>query len=502
MIRCISLALLLLLAHLSAFSPVHAADKSANRPNIIFIIADDLGYGDLGCYGATKVRTPNLDRLAQQGRRFTDAHSSAAVCGPTRYAVITGSEWFRRGKRLSHELLVPLDRMSLPSLCKSSGYATALIGKWHLGYGVGQPDWNGELKPGPLECGFNYFFGTAMTHNEPPQVLVENYRVVDLSPDDPITVTRPKRGQMFGVMQGGKSARLDHEILCELHTEKAVKFIEENKDRPFFLYYGMINVHGPLTPGKRFQGTSQCGVYGDYVQEMDWSVGELLATLDRHGLADNTLVIFTSDNGSMLDETAVAAGHLANGPLLGQKTDAWEGGHRVPYLVRWPGRVPEDSQCDELICLADTLATIAAVLGRDLGPNDAPDSFNILPAMLDEPGRRPARPLLTTTAIAGFAIREGNWKLIPRRGSCGFSTSGQWMPPWRIGRTPSGYTSDGHRLPDAPLGQLYNLADDPGETKNLYHEHPEIVMRLTKLWNKLWAEGRSQREVATELNSL
>ena len=237
------------------------------RPNIVIILADDLGYGDLGCYRATRIKTPHCDRLAREGRLFTDAHSPAAVCTPTRYALMGGREYFRLGRRWNKELLLVSGQTTLASLCKRSGYATACVGKWHLGFGKHAPDWNGELKPGPLEVGFDSFFGTAMTHNEQPQVLVDNYRVVGLSPDDPIQVLPPQLPKFpHGVLTGGKSALVDHENLCALHTQKAVEFIERSQDRPFFLYYGMINVHVPLTPAKRFQGSSNCGIYGDYVQ--------------------------------------------------------------------------------------------------------------------------------------------------------------------------------------------------------------------------------------------
>ncbi len=486
---------------LAAVTRAGAAEHEPARPNVVFILADDLGYGDLGCYGST-IKTPHLDRLAREGRLFTDAHSSAAVCTPTRYAIMTGREWFRRRTKWNYELTVPVDRVSLPAMMKSAGYATGLIGKWHLGYGEKAPNWNGELKPGPLECGFDRFFGTAMTHNEPPQVLVKNHRVVNLSPDDPITIVPPPPGVMFGKMQGGKQARVVHDELGVLHTEKAVEFIEQHKDRPFFLYYGMINVHGPIAPGKRFQGASRFGPYGDYVLELDWSVGEILATLDRLKLADNTLVIFASDNGGVLYKDVVEAGHMANASFLGQKTDVWEGGHRVPFIVRWPGRVPPGTRSGELICLADMLATLAAVVGRDLGPEDGPDSFNALPAILDQPGHAPVRRLLTSIGIFGMAIREGKWKLIPGHGSAGFSTvpNHAWTPPWKAGRQTSDYTSDGQLKPDAPPGQLYNLEQDPGETVNVYAQHPEVVERLTRLLAQLRKEDRSQRELAADLD--
>jgi len=478
---------------LAGRSPAGESPPGA-RPNIVFILADDLGYGDVGCYGATKLKTPHVDRLAREGRLFTDAHSPAAVCTPTRYALMGGREFFRLGRRWNKDLLLVPGQATLASLCKESGYATALVGKWHLGFGKDAPDWNGLLRPGPLDCGFDSFFGTAMTHNEPPQVLVDNDHVVGLDPADPIRILPPQPPKFpHGVMQGGKSALVDHAGLCALHTAKAVKFIETNKDRPFFLYYGMINVHGPLTPGKRFQGSSSIGVYGDYVQELDWSVGEVLGTLDRLGLTDRTLVIFTSDNGGVLHPSAVKAGHLANGDLLGQKTDVWEGGHRIPFVARWPGRVPVGTRSGELISLTDMLATFAAVLGRKLGPNDGPDSFNALPALLDTPNRKPVRCFATFIGTAGLGIREGKWLLFPKHGSGGFSTDekGPWTTPWKIGRSNSDYTADGKLKPDAPPGQLYDLEKDPNETTNVYREHPEVVRQLTALLTKLKKDGRS-----------
>jgi len=486
---------------LAFLAPLCGYSSAANKPNIVFILADDLGYGDIGCYGATKVKTPHLDRLAQQGRLFTDAHSSCAVCTPTRYALITGREYYRLRRKWNKDCLVAPGQMTLASLCKSAGYDTALVGKWHLGFGEKAPDWNGVLKPGPLECGFDSFFGTAMTHNEPPQVLVDNHRVVGLDPDDPIKILPADPKHTHGIMQGGKSAIVVHEDLCELHTKKAVAFIEQHRNRPFFLYYGMINVHVPLTPGKRFQGTSQCGVYGDYIQELDWSVGEVLGTLDRLKLSDNTLVIFTSDNGGVLHASAVKSNHFPNADLLGQKTDAWEGGHRVPFIARWPGRIPAGTRTGEMICLADMLATFAGVLGRELGPADGPDSFNALPALLDEPGHKPVRPFLTTIGVTGTAIREGRWLLIPQHGACGFSTDDKtklWFPFWKLGRKNSDYTADGKLKPDAPPGQLYDLAQDPNETTNVYNQHPEIVQRLTGLLTKLRKEQRTAREMAAQ----
>ena len=444
--------------------------------------------------------TPNVDRLAREGRLFTDAHAPAAVCTPTRYALMTGREYYRIGRKWNRDCLVDPGSTTLASICREAGYATGLVGKWHLGYGVGEPDWNGELKPGPLECGFDSFFGTAMTHNEPPQVLVDGHHVVGLSPDDPIRILPPDARHIFGVLSGGRSALVVHEDLCELHTQKAVKFIDEHRARPFLLYYGMINVHVPLTPGKRFQGSSSAGVYGDYIQELDWSVGQVLDKLDELKLSERTLVIFTSDNGGVLHRDAVRAGHLANGELLGQKTDVWEGGHRVPFLVRWPGHVPAATKCDEFIALTDMLASVATIQGRKLSPNEAIDSLDVSPALLDAPHQKPLRPLATIIGTAGQGIRVGRWVFYPKHGSGGLTTSDTypWLQLWNRGWQNSDYTSDGQLQPGAPPGQLYDILADPREMTNVYGGRPQVVERLQTLLKQVMKKGSSVRAIAAD----
>ncbi|HEX3657215.1 MAG TPA: arylsulfatase [Pirellulales bacterium] len=483
------------------FATAQAADVDANqRPNVVLILADDLGYRDLGCYGATKVKTPNVDRLAREGRLFTDAHAPAAVCTPTRYALMTGREYYRVGRKWNRDCLIEPGSTTLASICHEAGYDTGLVGKWHLGYGVHEPNWNGELKPGPMECGFDSFFGTAMTHNEPPQVLVDGHHVVGLSSDDPIRILPADARHPHGVLSGGRSALVVHEDLCELHTKKAVEFIERHADRPFLLHYGMINVHVPLTPGKRFQGTSAAGVYGDYIQELDWSVGQVLKTLDRLGLAERTLVIFTSDNGGVLHRDAVRAGHLANGELLGQKTDVWEGGHRVPFVVRWPGHVPAKSECRELIALTDMLATVAAIQGRTLAKDEAIDSLDVSAALLDQPHRQPLRPFATIIGTEKEGIRAGKWVFYPKHGSGGLTTTATnpWFQLWGRGWQNSDYTSDGQLKPDAPPGQLYDLLADPRETTNLYRQHPQVVERLGSLLKQAMEKGESARAIVAD----
>jgi len=472
----------------------------AGRLNVIVILADDLGYGDLGCYGATKVKTPNLDRLAKEGVLFTDAHSPSSVCTPTRYNLLTGRyawrTWTRTGVLWAYDpLLIEPEQMTVASLFKSAGYATGCVGKWHLGFGSPQtpdwdelrgPNWNGPLKPGPLEVGFDFFFGHPTVNGSTPQVYVENHHVVGLDKSDPIQIVLDERPEYKTKytdrrrsdnprlrMEGGKAARYKLEEMAQTETSKAISFIEQNSKRPFFLYFSPPNIHGPHIPHPRFRGTSQCGIRGDFIQELDWVVGEVLGTLDRLKLAEQTLVIFSSDNGG---DYFQQFGHQSNGELRGEKTDVWEGGHRVPFLARWPGKIKPATRSGQTISLTDMLATCAAILGRDLPPGAGPDSFNILPALLGQATEKPVRETLVNDSWKElFAIRQGPWKLILGKGGGG--------------RRLESSASD--QKDDAP-GQLYDLAEDLREQNNLYHKHPEIVSRLTALFEKIKREGRSR----------
>ncbi len=495
---------------LSLAASVMLASAAQQPPNIIFILADDLGYNDLSCQGATQLKTPGIDRLAKEGIRLTDAHTASGVCCPSRYALLTGRYPWRRAAGTwatfpSAPLLIEPGRLTVPALLKQAGYATGIVGKWHLGYGTREHPltWNDELKPGPLECGFDYFFG----HDNNRNLNVENHRVVGLDPSDPLEKGKGKR------RGGGKSALVADTTLnaTTLH-EKALAFIERSKDKPFFLYYTPNNVHVGLTPAARFRGTSGCGVYGDFVQELDWSVGELLATLDRLKLADNTLVIFSSDNGGRYELEAVKAGHLCNAPLLGQKGDAWEGGHRVPFLARWPGHIPGGVVSDRLLCLTDVLATFANLTGQKLPRDAGEDSFDALPLLLNQPPATSSRTnLITQTLFAVTAVtkhigpadlwsvREGRWLLVRGQGS-GNTTTKQ-LHEGKAGHgyysfsalkfVNSDFTPAGQLKPDAPPQQLYDLATDLGEAKNVYREHPDVVARLNKLFEQLRDAGRS-----------
>ncbi|MEW6357999.1 MAG: arylsulfatase [Planctomycetota bacterium] len=482
-----------------------AQDPAAKTPNIVLILADDLGYNDLSCQGAVKVGTPGIDRIAREGVRFTDAHTPAALCCPTRYGVLTGRYPWRKDQTCwaspGAALLIEPGRMTIASLLKEAGYTTGCVGKWHLGFGIKEHpvDWNGELKPGPLEVGFDYFFGDVSNRWG---VYVENHAIPASNPNDPIRFENRKR------VSGDSAFTMKHEENARVLHEKATAFIEQNRTKPFFLYYAPNNIHVPLTPNPRFVGSSQCGKYGDFIRELDWTVGEVLATLDRLGLTQNTLVIFTSDNGGHYDRDALIAGHRCNAPLNGQKGDVWEGGSRVPFLARWPGRIPAGTQSNRLLCLTDMLATFASLMGRKLPDDAGPDSYNALPLILGQPATADARTNLIMQSSAAsiaikkrigpddlWAVREENWKLVlgqkagyttraeHKKGACGFK---------ELGLANSDFTADGKLKPDAPPEQLYDLAADPGETRNLYRERPDIVERLTKLFERLRDAGRSR----------
>ncbi len=470
-----------------SFGPASIAQQPRN---IVLILADDLGYGDLSAYGATAYETPNIDRLAQEGRLFTDAHSPHPVCTPTRYGLMTGRYSWRTWAGTANvwsddPLLIDDGQYTLPMLLKASGYRTAIVGKWHLGYGrPGSENWteegvdyNRKIAPGPLETGFEYYFGIPHVGQQ-PHVLIENHRIVGLTKDSPLRLHRDDRWrsrtshlERFGYpprhyFTGGLGAIYDHRDLALRLTERAVDWIRNHASEPFFLYFAHRNTHGPIIPNERFRGRSGIGAYGDFVLELDWSVGQVLDTLDDLGLADETLVLFSSDNGAVLRDLP---GHRVNGRLRGQKTEAYEGGHRVPLLARWPGHVAPGSRSDALVALTDMLATLADMFGTTLPSDAAPDSFSFLSAMTGADQRYPARSSLVHNGYhGGFAIREGDWKLLMFQGGGGRNTGGGSWHPFESDRS-------------VPYGQLYNLKDDLGERRNLYAEEPERVAKMRQL---------------------
>lgn len=482
----------------------------AAKPNIVLINADDLGYGDVGCYGATKIRTPNIDRLAIEGRRFTDAHTASAVCSPSRYGLMTGQFPLRKNfwgpLPFTNELTIDTAQPTIASVLKSAGYDTAIVGKWHLGFGKGKTDWNKPLKPGPLELGFDRYFGMPTVNSGPPFVYVENHHVVDYDPADPfvlrkqsVTLKFPEKGG-YSQIGGAKKAhqRYRDEYVGTTFAGKAVEWIRERDrqdTRPFFLYLATTNIHHPFTPHPRFKGTSQCGLYGDFVHELDWIVGEVLQSLDETGLAENTLVIFTSDNGGMLNNTgqkAWKAGHHLNGKLLGFKFGAWEGGHRVPLIVRWPGKVPAGTESDALISQIDLVPTFAAVSGGKIPKDAVIDGVDQLPEWTGA-ATKPARDtlIISPNSPQHLIVRHGKWVYIPARDEGGFQ--GKKVGDHLLGgaaaqpltKLINSDVVDGKIRKDAPAAQLYDLQADPYQARNVHDEHPDVVTELTSLL-KTW----------------
>lgn len=454
-----------------------------DKPNIVIIMADDLGYGDLQCYGSGKILTPSCDRIAREGMLFTDAHSPSAVCSPTRYGLLTGTyawrSWMKNWVLMEHmPLLIDKETLTIQQLLKNHGYVTGCVGKWHLGWGEEiNPDWNGELKPGPLETGFDYFFGVPFSHNSSPhlRVFVENRNIVGLKEGENIYDKDVQQRVM---------RKLD-ETAINL-TSKAIDFIKNNKGAPFLLYFPTTNVHAPHTPNPIFK--SEFGTYGAFVKEFDWIVGRISETLKEEGLENNTLLIITSDNGAK-NEWGVN-GHLPNGNLMGAKGEIYEGGHRVPFMVRWPGKIKAGKKTDITICHTDILSTIAGILNIEIPEGPALDSYDYSDILSGKNNSNFQRAPVIHHSVAGmFAIRDREWKLIEGLGN-GFpvdwpktNASGQGKPV----RDP--VTSKFEDLlyyfppfpePGAgePQGQLYNLRNDPSEMENLYCEHAEEVTRL------------------------
>jgi arylsulfatase A-like enzyme len=465
------------------------------RPNIVIIYADDIGWGDLSCYGAKHVKTPNIDRLASAGMRFTDAHSSAATCTPSRFSLLTGRYAFRneRARVLPGDapLLIEPGTLTVPSLLKQNGYRTGVVGKWHLGLGLGDVNWNQEITPGPREIGFDYSFLIPATGDRVPTVYVENQRVVGLDPSDPIQVSyakpvgneptgrknpellkmKPSHGHDFtivngisriGYMTGGTSARWVDEDMADTITRKAVSFLEQKTKDPFLLYFATHDIHVPRVPHARFAGKTSMGPRGDTIAEFDWSVGEILAALDRTGQASNTFVLLSSDNGPVVDDgyqdqaVEKLGTHRPAGPYRGGKYSNFEAGTRVPFIVRWPGQVKRGVS-NALISQTDLLASFATLTGATRPPNVTLDSVDLSAALTGK--SKVGRDHLVLQA-SSLSLREGNWKYIP--------------PSKGPARVPNVGTETGN----SPDPQLYDLGSDPGELRNLAGQDPDRVRRM------------------------
>jgi arylsulfatase A-like enzyme len=497
--------LLCVAALLSISYSVSAADK----PNIVFIMADDIGYGDLSCQGAKHAKTPHIDSLARDGCRFTDAHSPASTCTPTRRALLTGVYSWRQkeGSAIAPgdaPLSIKPGTATAASLLKEGGYRTGVVGKWHIGLGPETgPDWNSEIKPGPLELGFDYSFIMAATGDRVPTVYVENHKVVGLDVNDPIIVSyKEKVGTestgrenpellklkhthghdmtivngvgRIGWMTGGNTARWVDEDMSDTFTKKAVGFIERSKDQPFFLLFTTHGIHVPRVPHPRFKGSSPVGTRGDAIHELDDAVGQILATLEKLKLAENTLVIFTSDNGGVMDDGYEDVGSFdyhPNAPLTGYKGGLYEGGHRVPFLARWPAKIKAGSQSDALMTHLDMPATFAAIAGVSVPAGQCRDSINMLPVVIGESVDKPLRGTFIAHAggIKGpFAVRQGVWKYLEPGAKASYSGGGN------KGRTG---------------GHLYNLQNDLSEQKDLIEALPEKVAELKAILVQQGARG-------------
>jgi len=508
---------LILLLPLSLFAVAPASAAARETPNIVYILADDFGYGDTSCYNPeSKIDTPFIDQIAAEGMRFTDAHTPSAVCTPTRYGILTGRYCWRT--RLTHRVLdgfdTPLiepDQVTVPGLLREQGYMTGCIGKWHLGMQwtdkQGQPvpwvpleikkrprigddvDYTVPITGGPIDVGFDYYFGISASLNMSPFCFIEN----DLPVVIPNLHHERVSTEFLSVDEGVRSPDFTIAGVMPRFAGEAVNFIERQRgsDQPFFLYAPLSSPHLPLIPNVEYRGRSEAGEYGDFVVETDAFVGAVMDALERIGASEDTLLIFTSDNGGLYHtwepketddlanykpthrgEYVKQRGHQGNAHLRGTKADIWEGGHRVPLVMRWPGRVPAGSVSEELVELTDLLATCAAITGADLPEGAGPDSRNILPAMLSEKVDSPVRDYAVHHSLWGhFAIRQGPWKMVPKRGSGGFTRAREVEPK-----------------PGEPTGQLYNLKDDPQETRNVWLENPKVVARMAKKLAELRGE--------------
>jgi arylsulfatase A-like enzyme len=487
----------------SAFAAAGSASAATPaRPNIVFLYADDVGYGDLSCYGAQRVRTPNIDRLAMHGLRFTDAHCTAATCTPSRYSLLTGEYAFRvEGARVlpgDAPALIQPGRTTLASMLNQGGYRTSVIGKWHLGLGNGNLDWNTGIKPGPLEIGFDECFIIPATGDRVPCVYVENHRVANLDPSDPIKVdykgplddqptgkTHPELLKMkpshghdmtivngisrIGYMSGGKSAWWNDETMADTLTNKAVGFIERNARRPFFLYFATHDIHVPRVPNLHFADATVMGPRGNAIAELDWSFGKIVETLEKHKLLDNTLIIVSSDNGGVVDDgyqdeaVEKLGSHKPNGPLRGGKYSIFEGGTRIPFIVHWPKRV-KPGVSDALVSQVDLLRSLAVLTGNKLAGNAGPDSEDVLSAFLGT--SKTGREVLVEQA-GTLGLREGKWKYIAP------------------GKAPRFNSATNTELGNNPEPQLYELASDIGETRNIAAQDPARVKRMEAILQKI-----------------
>jgi arylsulfatase A-like enzyme len=468
------LCILALFSGLSLLTACSTEETSSSDkdPNILFILADDMGYGDVGAYNPdAKIPTPNIDRLSEQGMRFTDAHASGAVCIPARYGLVTGrhphreetSEWRERA-------LTGSSQTTIATSLRDRGYQTYMVGKWHLGFEGGTDyDCSDPLQGGPADRGFTHYFGIPASLDQPPYFYIRNNRCVS-APTDTTTGNQSEAGYWTDIQgpfwrAGDKAPGFEHEEVLPRFAQETVSYLESYKedqtDQPFFMYMALAAPHTPWLPDDSLQGKTGAGSYGDFVRQVDVTVGRVLKALDRLGMRENTLVVFSSDNGPVwYGEDEERFGHQATGQYRGMKSDAWEGGHRVPFIARWPGQIPAGTTNEQLLTFTDMPATFADISGKPL-PSDSTDGRSLRPIFMADRDSV-ARNGAVIQSTYYLAVRDGPWKLIPGLGSGGFITEPNTREP----------------EPGEPEGQLYHLGRDPGEQNNLYSERPEVVERL------------------------
>jgi arylsulfatase A-like enzyme len=490
--------ILLGLAASSLFWSCGSSEKEStqvevNKPNIVIIYMDDLGYGDMSAYGATELTTPNMDRLANEGIRFTNGYATSATCTPSRYALLTGVyPWRNADAKIlpgTAPLLISTSQMTVPKMLKGQGYQTGVVGKWHLGLGNGDVNWNEHISPSPNEVGFDYSYIMAATQDRVPTVYIENGNVVNLDPNDPIEISydsnfegeptgkdNPELTTMkwhhghnnsivngvprIGFMKGGEAAKWSDIDMADHFLEKAQSYVKSHKEGPFFLYYAFQQPHVPRTPHPRFEGKSGMGPRGDVILEADWMVGEFMKTLEAEGLLENTLIIFTSDNGPVLndgyydDAVKKLGNHTPAGPLRGGKYSLFEAGTRVPFMVYWKGKL-QPQVSDALVSQVDFLASLAALTGSS---ETSEDSQNLLPAFFGK--EKVGRSNLILEATGRTALRKGEWIMIP--------------PYKGVAKLESVNIEIGND----PNYQLYNLTNDIGQTTNLANTNPEKLEEM------------------------
>jgi arylsulfatase A-like enzyme len=472
----------------AADKPPVLSEVKGSKPNILYILADDMGYGDVQCLNPErgKIKTPHIDQLAAEGMIFTDAHTGSSVCSPTRYGIITGRYSWRSKLQKSvlngySEPLIPTTRMTVASLLKEQGYNTACIGKWHIGMtlptvtggkinqqGMTNIDWKGTVEGGPSDLGFDVHFGITASLDMPPYIYIENKKFVG-------ECTTFKAFRRKGPAEAGFEAV---NVLSDIE-KKTIEFIQkQSADKPFFAYVALTSPHTPIVPSEDWNGKSELGKYGDFVMQTDAVIGQLVAAVDAAGLGKNTIVIVTSDNGCSKAAGITdlqKKGHYPSAQYRGSKADIWEGGHRVPFIVRWPKGIQGGTSSDQTICLTDLMATAADLNGVQLPENAGEDSVSFLPALRGKQIQTTRNGVIHHSIDGCFAYRQGKWKLCLARGS------GGWTAP----------NENQAKEEGAPIAQLYDLENDPGETTNLYESNPETVGRLLKLLEADVAQGRS-----------